>query len=192
MNRQETFNQTNAFAMQYGMAFGAIWAISFFSFIFHFQFPFLMLVFLFTTVSAPFIGIKFTKMFRKQTSVDDTLSFRKAYIFSLLTYLYSSILLALLAYLYFEFLDGGMFCDNYEAFLAQPDVKEQLSTPEMQRTFELMAGSTDIKIMVDLIRNTSSITKAASCLDTSIFFGFVLSIPTALLCKRNTPQSTIQ
>ena len=188
MNKNDIFYQTNAFAMQYGMVFGAIWCIGFFSFIFYLQYPMLLLVCLFATLSVPFIGIKLTKIFRAQVSQSGTLSFRRAYLFSLLLYLYASILLALLTYVYFEYLDGGMFLNSYEAFLSSPEVQQQLSTPEMQQLLNSMTEGKTLNSIVEVLRSFSPITIAANTLDSNIFFGLILSLPTAFVCKKTTPN----
>ena len=188
MKFRDIFRQANAYAMQYGLLFGVLWIAGFFAFVYSLRYPFLQPVYLFCILAAPFMGWQLTRMYRKQAT-DDSLSFGIAYLFSLLLYLYASILISGAAYLYFGFLDHGQFADSYLAYLQQPEVKALMETPEMKQQLQLLVGEGGLDAVIGTLRNLPLAVVVSNILDINILLGLILSIPTALFNTRRATKT---
>lgn len=93
--------------------------------------------------------------------------------FAFQIYLFASLLTAVGHYLYFQFLDNGFIYTRVAAQLEL--VKDE---PAMQ------AQMTQIKHALDVFYELTPIQLAMQLLSQNIFYGILLSLPTALLTMR--------
>lgn len=184
MEQRDIFRQTNAFAMQYGALFGIQWIIGFTCFILCLQHPTLQAAYLVILFAVPFIGWYLVKTFRDRVT-EGFISFRRAFLFSLMTYFYATVLLAITAYIYFEFIDHGQFFAAYLEYLERPEVKQILNTPDMQLQMQTLFPENGLKGAVEMLQGLSSTVIVANIIDINIFMGLILSLLTALFVKRN-------
>ena len=185
MKFRDIFRQANAYAMQYGILFGILWIIGFLAFVYSLRFFYLQPIYLFCMIATPFVGWQFTRFYRRQTTGDGKLPFSIAYLFSMLLYLYASIILAGAAYLYFGFIDNGQFVDSYLVYLRQPEIQDVLNTPEMQQQIRSIMGDADINEVVETLRDLPLAVIVSNILDIHILLGLIISVPTALFNMRS-------
>ena len=180
------FQQANAYAMRQGVFFGIWWVLGFAGFVGCFSLPIVALPALFIFFSTPFLGGVFS--YRFKASTDAPYSYGQLYVHSALLYFYASIWLAVAVYVYFAFIDHGFLFQSYLDYLHSPEVEAQLSTPAMQEELSRMTGGKDIDTLVAELASISPATYAANSVATNIFFGLILSMPTALVvrCIRTT------
>lgn len=160
--------------MRYGTGMGLLWAFKFMLFPLGLRIPFLQLLFIVLTIGVPIVGYIFAKRYRERYC-EGSLTFSRAYLFIIFMYLFASLLVAVVHYIYFRYIDGGFVIDTYRQMWNQ--VKESMGTelmPALQQydeALDLIAGLTPIELTFQLISN-------------NIFVGMLMAIPTALLVMR--------
>ena len=108
--------QTKAFARQDGAILGAVWIVSF-AFTMLAADPayqMLGLVANILTISTPFVVAKRLKAFRDQVR-DGHISFRHGFYYCIQTFFYATLLLTIVQYLWFRFMDMGPFMSQLQA-----------------------------------------------------------------------------
>ncbi len=184
------FRQTNAFAMNYALPFGALWIAGLMCFVHFLQLPVLQLVFMAIFVSTPVWGYVLLCRFRDRVC-GGIISFTRGYLFSLLVYFYASLLLAAACYVWFQFFDHGAFIDGYLSMLDSPEVREAFK----EQSVKQMTGGTgldEMRGMLQQMQMASPVAYAANILDLNIFLGLVLSLPASLLAARRTAKNKLQ
>lgn len=177
------FRQTNAFAMNYAVPFGAWWIVGMLCFVYSLREPSLSICFYFIFASTPVVGYMMLCRFRNRVC-GANITFGRAYLFSLLTYFYAALLLAMACYVYFRFFDHGEFISGYLKAIDSPEMKQALKQESIR---QLMGGAEidDLKRVLESIQTVSPVVYAANILDLNIFVGLVLSVPAALLAARH-------
>ncbi len=167
--------QTNAFAMQSGMIFGAIWSISFLLLVSGIAgltalFP---IIFFLT----PFIGFYFARKFRKDVQNDGEVGYLRGFWFSLQLYLYATAILAIVVYVYLTFFDNGALVQSY---------LEKLSIPEIRAAIQ--AQGIQIKEMEEMVRNLNAMNITASIINLNALLAIPMALPTAFfaMTRKNT------
>ena len=181
--QRSTFNQTNAYAMQLGAGFGIYWCLGFICMIGGFSNPILHLLLSIILISTPFVGISLARYFERQVRQDGVVRFGRAWWFSFLLYFYACIILCLVAYIYFQFFDKGMFVSNYIAHLNLPENKQILEAPEFKQQLEQMLSATGFSNLEEVVRNITPTMFVANILDINTLLAAILAAPTALVSK---------
>ena len=115
MTRQQSFRQANAFAMLDGLWFGLYWCFGFLCVIKGMGSSTLGSLGTMVTLSVPVLGCFFARKFERQVREDAPVGFGKAYLYGFLLYFYASLILAIFAFVYFNWFDHGVFAQNYIA-----------------------------------------------------------------------------
>ena len=168
------------YAMYFGTYMGIYWILKFILFPLSFKIPFLSFLFVGLTLGVPFMGYYYLKIYRDK-ACGGIISFRKAFAFTFLVYMFAAMLAAVAHFIYFQFIDHGAI---YLAMETQIKVLLEVNEGSadynsLEDTFkealDYMAGLTPTDITLDnLSRNT--------------FLGIILAIPTALIGQRNTKK----
>ena len=104
------------------------------------------------------------------------ISFRRAYGYSILTYLYAALLFAVAQYLYFQFLDNGFLVSQYSL---------QASSPQMQEMMKLYGlTEQEIHFMLENIAALRPIDIALQFFSTNLMLGVFVSLPVALVMRK--------
>ena len=161
--------QLKAFARQDALLLGGVWMVSF-AFIVMAPQSILGGLLAFAT---PFVVGWLLRRFRDK-ALDGVISFRRGYAYSVYCFIYASLLFAVVQYVYFRFIDGGMFVQllSESAKIIEPVYQQNgLNTAELQQTLEEMKSLPPSQwVFMMLMQN--------------IFIGFILSIPISFVAKR--------
>lgn len=125
-------------------------------------------------LATPFLVGKRLAAFRTQ-ALHGVISFRRAYAYSLYVFIYASLVFALVQYAYFQFLDNGAFAELITTTMKQvAPVYEQNGV-----------SKEEIKNSMDLITMITPVQWAFMFMMQNLFVGAALSLPIALIGKRN-------
>ena len=105
-------------AMRYGTGMGLLWAFKFMLFPLGLRIPFLQLLFIVLTIGVPFLGYIFAKKFRER-HCDGSITFSRAFLFTTFMYMFASLFVAVVHYIYFRYIDGGFVFEAYRSILNQ-------------------------------------------------------------------------
>lgn len=121
-------------------------------------------------LATPFLVGKRLAAFRTQ-ALYGVISFRRAYAYSLYVFIYAS----LVQYAYFQFLDNGAFAELITTTMKQvAPVYEQNGV-----------SKEEIKSSMDLITMITPVQWAFMFMMQNLFIGAIISLPIALIGKRN-------
>ena len=95
---------------------GGLWIVSFACFVMSFHYPMLGTCSLFVSIGSVIYNIMRVKGFRDNVR-EGVISFRRCLLYSMLTFLYASIILVLAQLIYFKFLDHGALIGEYMSLL---------------------------------------------------------------------------
>lgn len=105
-------------AMRYGTGMGLLWAFKFMLFPLGLRIPFLQLLFIVLTIGVPFLGYIFAKKFRER-HCGGSITFSRAFLFTTFMYMFASLFVAVVHYIYFRYIDGGFVFEAYRSILNQ-------------------------------------------------------------------------
>ena len=175
----ESRNYLQKYAMHFGTYMGVYWIVKFILFPLGFHIPFCSFLFIIMTLSVPFVGYYYTKMYRDKIC-NGSIRFSHAVIFSIFMYMFASLLVAMAHYIYFQFIDHGFIINSYT----------QLWDELMATTPALTENKEIIQETIDNVRSLNSINITMQLLSWDVFWGSLLAIPTALMVmKRAKPES---
>ena len=173
--------QTKAFARQDGTILGAVWIVSFaFTMLAaNPAYQMLGLIANILTLSTPFVVARRLKVFRDQVR-DGHISFRHGFYYCLQTFFYATLLLTIVQYLWFRFMDMG-------PFMSQLQANYQI----VMQAYKLTAQES--KAVLDAIAMMKPIAWASMFMITDLVAGAVLSpIIAAVMAKRKLNQQVIR
>ena len=173
--------QTKAFARQDGAILGAVWIASFaFTMLAaNPSYQILGLIANILTLSTPFVVAKRLKAFRDQVR-DGHISFRHGFYYCIQTFFYATLLLTIVQYLWFRFMDMGPFMSQLQA-----------NYQMVMQAYQLTAQES--KAVLDAISMMKPIAWASMFMITDLVVGAVLSpIIAAVMAKRKLNQQMIQ
>ena len=165
--------QTKAFARQDGAILGAVWIASFVCTMMSVVpgHQLLGLVSNILILSTPFVVAKRLKTFRDQVR-DGHISFPHGLYYCFQTFFYATLLLTIVQYLWFRFMDTGMFMSQLEANYKMVAAAYQLTAQET-------------KLLVDALSMMKPIAWASMFMITDLVAGAVLSPIIAAVMKKN-------
>ncbi len=181
MTRSESFIQANAFAMVDGLKFGIYWCLGFLCTVKGLGGTTLATLGILVTLSAPFLGIFLARRFESSVRSDAPVGFGKAFLYSVLLYLYASIILSIVAFVYFNWLDHGAFVNSYISVISAPDMQSALRQAGLEQMFSDTAHQSGFSNFEELLRSIRPIDIAMSLFNFNIIMGIILSLPTALV-----------
>lgn len=176
------FKQTNAFAMQYGLALG-VWGIACLCvMVVSLKVSSLSLISTLMTMGSPVVAGLLTARFRKAVMVpQEGFTFGRGFLFTFMEGIYAAIWIALFVYIYLAYFDHGYIFDTYEAILNRPEYAAELRNTGVMTTFDSAGGITAV---IDAMRNTPPAQYAGMVLYTTVLFAPIISALIALICRR--------
>ena len=169
--------QTKAFARQDGAILGAVWIASFICTMLsaNSSMQMLGLVANLLLISIPFVMAKRLKIFRDEVR-EGHISFMSGSFYCFQTFFYATLLLTIVQYLWFRFMDMGPFMSQLQA-----------NYQMIAQAYQLTANET--KEVLNAIFMMKPIAWAAMFMITDIIAGIILSpIIGAVMAKRNMNQ----
>ena len=179
----DVFRQTNAYAMQLGGILGLYWCLGLLCMVAGFQVSFLHSLVPLIVLGAPLLGYFLARYFEGQVRADAPVDFVRAFLFCYLMYLYATVILGGVTYIYFTMFDEGSFIEANIAKLQRPEMKELLSSPQMQSQINEALTTTGFKSLEEMFRSVTPLMLAANIVDLNLLIGVILSIPTAFFIK---------
>lgn len=173
--------QTKAFARQDGAILGAVWIASFICTMMAVNptYQILGLLSNLLILSTPFVVAKRLKYFRDVVR-EGHISFRHGLYYCIQTFFYATLLLTIVQYLWFRFMDTGLFMSQLQA-------NYQMLAQAYQMTAQ------ESKAFFDAITMMKPIAWASMFMITDLVAGAVLSpILAAIFAKKNLSQQVIK
>lgn len=176
MANYQDFEQLKAFARIDGMLVVLLWTASFLCCMKMAMNPMLFLIALAIGAFSLAYAAMRLKRFR-DTILDGYISYRRALAYSIMTYLYASLLFAGIQFIYFQFIDGGSFINMQ---------LEAIKDPQAQKMMQSVYGLTpqDIEFAVENLRALTPIRIAMQFFTTNVLMGLIVSVPVALIMQR--------
>ena len=168
-------HQLTAYSKQSGMIMGLVWVLSFACFVASLKDQGLTLIFDLTIISIPICAVKLLKHYRDKI-LNGTISFMRAFAYSMTMFLHAIIILSFAQWLYMEFLDNGFIFSSLAAKVQSPEYKPFLDAYGVS----MEEINTQLKAMAD----TRPIDFPFMFLFTNIFLSLILSWVIALITKR--------
>ena len=163
------------YAMRYGTAMGIFWACKFVLFPLGMSMPLLLIFFFILTLSVPILGYLFVRKYREQ-QCEGVLNFSRAYIFTIFMYMFASLFIAVIHYLYFRYMDNGMIVNTYQGMIDQMNA---VATGDMKESLE------QFRTALDVVSSLTPLEITLQLLTQNVFYCSILAIPTGLLVMRN-------
>ena len=171
----ENKSSLQEYAMRYGTAMGIFWACKFVLFPLGMSMPLLLIFFFILTLSVPILGYLFVRKYREQ-QCEGVLNFSRAYIFTIFMYMFASLFVAVIHYLYFRYMDNGMIVNTYQGMIDQMNA---VATGDMKESLE------QFRTALDVVSSLTPLEITLQLLTQNVFYCTILAIPTALLVMRN-------
>lgn len=164
-----------AYARIDGVILGADWLVGFACFVGMFHYPICGMLCMIVVLMTPFLVAIRLGQFRDHV-LDGFISFRRAFGYSLFTFMYASIILAVGVAAYFQFMDHGFIADQFHLLLSSPEVT----------SYARKVGYSDefIKMSMEAWRNIRPIELAMQTIWSSLMLGGLTSVVIALVKKR--------
>ncbi len=183
IDRHLILKQTNAFAMFNGLFFGVYCCVGFLCAVKGLANSGMSTLGLLITITVPIMGFYFARKFERQVREDCPVSFGRSYLYSVMLYLYASILLAIFAFAYFQWFDNGAFAHSYASLLNAPEMQEALKQSGMNRSIDETLQQTGFSSVEEMLLSVRPFDVALGMLNMNIIAGVVLAVPTALFGK---------
>ena len=176
MAKYQDYEQLKAYARIDGLLVALIWTASFLCCMRMALNPMMFMLALgIGAFSLAFAAMRL-KRFRDNI-LDGFISYRRSLAYSIMTYLYASLLFAGIQYLYFQFIDGGDFINMQLNALNDPQAKQM-----MQSVYGLTPQ--DIEFAIQNLRALTPIRMALQFFTTNVLMGIIVSVPIPLIMPR--------
>ena len=175
----EEYKQLKAFARIDGAILGGIMCGTFFAFIASLSNMAWQLVYLLGIIAVPVFVAMRVRNYRDNI-VRKRVSFRRAAAYSMHCFGYSSLILAIVMYVYFQYFDHGMMLTNLRNYFAMPEMQEAMKIYGVDKSIfddqlTVMSSLRPIDVAFSMISNT-------------LFAGFGCSLLVAVVSRR-TPKA---
>lgn len=165
-------------AMYFGTLMGLFWIIKFTFLPLGFTIPLLQLLFVLLTFFVPIMGYLYARKFRNRYC-GGSITFSRAFAFTVLMYLFAALLAAVAHYIYFRYIDNGFLIDSY---IGQLEAMKPTATEEMKESIDQFIEG------FSLISSLSPIQLTFQLISQNFLYGTLLALPTALLVMRRKRQ----
>ena len=165
-------------AMYFGTLMGLFWIIKFTFLPLGFTIPLLQLLFVLLTFFVPILGYLYARKFRNRYC-GGSITFSRAFAFTVLMYLFAALLAAVAHYIYFRYIDNGFLIDSY---IGQLEVMKPTATEELKESIDQFIEG------FSLISSLSPIQLTFQLISQNFLYGTLLALPTALLVMRRKRQ----
>lgn len=165
-------------AMYFGTLMGLFWIIKFTFLPLGFTIPLLQLLFVLLTFFVPILGYLYARKFRNRYC-GGSITFSRAFAFTVLMYLFAALLAAVAHYTYFRYIDNGFLIDSY---IGQLEAMKPTATEELKESIDQFIEG------FSLISSLSPIQLTFQLISQNFMYGVLLALPTALLVMRRKKQ----
>lgn len=179
MTPQE-YVQLKAFARQDGALLSLLWIGALVCYVQGLTNPLLGMVALVLIVISPFYAANRLRHFRDEAR-EGVISFGRGYAYTVLTFFYAGLLLALALYVYFAFIDKGYLLGHFTNIINSEEGRQVLKMYGMAEQ-QVKDGLHELALM-------RPIDYALNMLTVNITAGFVLGLPIAALSQRQAATS---
>ncbi len=179
MTPQE-YVQLKAFARQDGALLSLLWIGALVCYVQGLTNPLLGMVALVLIVISPFYAANRLRHFRDGAR-EGVISFGRGYAYTVLTFFYAGLLLALALYVYFAFIDKGYLLGHFTNIINSEEGRQVLKMYGMAEQ-QVKDGLHELALM-------RPIDYALNMLTVNITAGFVLGLPIAALSQRQAATS---
>lgn len=173
MTPQE-YIQLKAFARQDGALLSLLWIGSFVCYIQGLTYPILGMTAMLLIVASPFFAANRLRRFRDEAR-EGSITFLRGYAYTILSFFYAGLLLAVAIYVYFAFIDRGYLLSVFT---------QLLNSDEGRKALELYGMRDQMSEGLKELANMRPIDYALNMLTINITTGLVLGIPIAALMQR--------
>ena len=173
--------QLKAFARQDGFFLALLWIASFASYILGITNQILAMLALMLALMTPFFVAGRLRKFRDEGR-DGLISFARSYAYTILVFFYGAVLLAVVQYLYFAFVDNGYLLNAFT---------KAVSSEEGQQLIQQYGMTQMVDDSLAEMSSIRPIDYALNILTINIMLGFVLGVPIGLLSYRTHKQEMI-
>ena len=177
MTPQE-YIQLKAFARQDGAFLALLWIGSFVCYILGLTNPMLGLVAMLLICSTPFLAASRLRHYRDYGR-EGIISFARSYAYTVMIFFYAGVLLAIVIYLYFAFMDHGFLLSQFS---------RMISSEEMQQALKHYGMTQMVDETMQEMANTRPIDYALNMLTINISLGFIMGLPLGLIMQRSVKR----
>ena len=170
----EEYKQLKAFAKQDGALLSLLWIGALACYIQGLSSPILGMIAMLLIVASPFYAANRLRKFRDEAR-QGIISFMRAYGYTVLTYFYGGLLLAVAIFVYFQFMDNGYLMSK---------LMDILNTEQGQQMVKVYGMTDEISQSMEQLAKMRPIDYALNMLTIIISTGFILGLPTAALMRR--------
>ena len=170
----EEYKQLKAFARQDGALISLLWIGAMACYIQGLSSPLLGMIAMLLIIASPFYAANRLRHFRDEARAG-IISFMRAYGYTVLTYFYAGLLLAVAVFIYFHFMDNGYLLGK---------MMEMLNTEQGRQMMSIYGMSDEMKQGLEELSRMRPIDYALNMLTINISTGFILGLPTAALMRR--------
>ena len=173
------YTQLRAFARQDGALLSLLWIGSFACYIQGLTYPSLGMAAILLAIMSPFFAANRLRHFRDYAR-EGFITFKRGYAYTVMSYFYAGLLLAVAIYVYFEYMDNGYLLGVLSSVMASEEGKKVL---------ELYGMKDQMQQEMQALYDMRPIDFAVNMLTISIMAGFFLGLPIAALMRREGEAS---
>ena len=167
--------QLKAYARQDGFFLALLWTASFACYILGVTNHIMEMLALGLAITTPFFVVGRLRKFRDEGR-EGLISFGRSYAYTIFVFFYGAVLLAVVQFLYFAYMDNGYLLSNFSKMLSTEEGRALVTQYGMtQMVEEGLAEMASIR----------PIDYALNILTMNIMIGFVLGIPIGLVMQRS-------
>lgn len=170
--------QLKAFARQDGAILAVLWVLSFVCYLVGLSHPMLSTIAFGLMLLTPFALARLLRHYRDKV-LSGVVSVRRGWLFSVLVFFYASLLLAIVQYVYFAFIDKGYMLAMFGQMVSEPAMQQQLQQMGMAESLQEAQQQLASIRPIDLVLNL---------LTGNILTGMVLALPIAVIMRRQSAK----
>lgn len=167
------YTQLRAFAGRDGFVLSLIWTGSFASYITGLTNPEWSMVGMFLAIVTPFFVAKRLRRFRDEV-LDGIISFMRGWAYVIFVFFFAGLLLAMVQYAYFTFVDQGYFIQTFSNYI---------HTPEIEQLMKQYGITEQLNEEIRVLQSIRAIDLVLNCLTYNILVGVLLGAPIAAFMK---------
>ena len=180
-----TFQQTNAYAMQNGLWLGLWGWLSLVAFRYSFSSVLCSNLLMLMTLTGPVLGVVLTGRFRRSVAgANGAFSFGRGFTHTLFMGFYASIWVAVGIFVYLRYFDNGAIFSDYAAALSQHELQQALQESGLLEQLNAASGEGGLEGLPDALRSVGPAGYAAASLYMAMFATPVIALFVGIVCRR--------
>lgn len=180
-----TFQQTNAYAMQNGLWLGLWGWLSLVAFRYSFSSVLCSNLLMLMTLTGPVLGVVLTGRFsRSVAGADGAFTFGRGFTHTLFMGFYASIWVAVGIFVYLRYFDNGAIFSDYAAALSRPELQQALQESGLLEQLNAASGEGGLEGLPDALRSVGPAGYAAASLYMAMFATPLIALFAGAVCRR--------